>query len=78
VRKVLPPLAGQFIQMIKDSSLVALVSVQELSFVAMDIQVSTQRVFEVLLFTGGLYFLICWGLSLVFARLERRGAVARA
>ena len=72
LRKVLPPLAGQFIQMVKDSSLVSLVSVQELSFMAMDIQVSTQKVFEVLIFTGGLYFVICYGLSLLFRYLERR------
>lgn len=78
LRKVLPPLAGQFIQMIKDSSLVSLVSVQELSFVAMDIQVSTQKVFEVLIFTGGLYFVICYGLSLVFGRLERAAATGRS
>ncbi len=78
LRKVLPPLAGQFIQMVKDSSLVSLVSVQELSFVAMDIQVSTQKVFEVLIFTGGLYFVICYGLSLVFGWLERRAAAGRA
>lgn len=78
LRKVLPPLAGQFIQMVKDSSLVSLVSVQELSFVAMDIQVSTQKVFEVLIFTGGLYFVICYGLSLLFGRLERRAEAGRA
>ena len=58
--------------MVKDSSLVSLVSVQELSFMAMDIQVSTQKVFEVLIFTGGLYFVICYGLSLLFRYLERR------
>lgn len=71
LRNVIPPMSNQFIQMIKDSSLVSLVSVQELTFVAQDIQISTQRVFEVLLFVGGLYFMICWSLSLIFGRLER-------
>jgi ABC-type amino acid transport system permease subunit len=28
-------------------------------------------VFEVLLFVGLLYFVICWSLSLIFGRLER-------
>jgi polar amino acid transport system permease protein len=51
--------------------------VQELSFVAQDVQVATHRVFEVLLFTGGMYFIICYGLSLAFGRLERRTAIAR-
>lgn len=70
LRNVAPPLANQFIQMIKDSSLVSLVSVQELTFVAQDIQISTQRVFEILLFVAGLYFVICWTLSRLFARFE--------
>jgi len=77
LRNVLPPLAGQFIQMIKDSSLVSLVSVQELTFVAQEIQVSTQKVFEVLLFAGGLYFIICYSLSLLFAFLEHRSKEVR-
>lgn len=74
LRNVLPPLAGQFIQLIKDSSLVSLVSIQELSFMAQDIQVATQRVFEVFVFVAALYFVICFGLSQLFALLERRGA----
>jgi len=76
LRNVLPPLAGQFIQLIKDSSLVSLVSIQELSFMAQDIQVATQRVFEVFVFVAALYFAICFGLSQLFALLERRAARA--
>ncbi|CAN1559510.1 HisM ABC-type amino acid transport system, permease component [Rhabdaerophilaceae bacterium] len=70
IRNVLPPLANQFIQLIKDSSLVSLVSIQELSFMAQDVQVATQRVFEVLLLVAGFYFVICYTLSLAFRRLE--------
>jgi polar amino acid transport system permease protein len=77
LRNVIPPLSNQFIQMIKDSSLVSLVSVQELTFVAQDIQISTQRVFEVLLFVGLIYFVICWSLSLLFARLEHGASRVR-
>ncbi|MGL4241392.1 MAG: amino acid ABC transporter permease [Beijerinckiaceae bacterium] len=76
MRNVVPPMAGQFIQMIKDSSLVSVVSVQELTFVAQDIQTSAQRVFEILLFVAGLYFIICWTLSLAFGRLEHDAAQA--
>ncbi len=77
LRNVLPPLAGQFIQLIKDSSLVSLVSIQELSFMAQDVQVATQRVFEVLLFVAALYFVICFSLSQLFASLEQRASRAR-
>ena len=76
LRNVLPPMAGQFIQMIKDSSLVSLVSIQELSFMAQDVQVTTQRVFEVFVFVGVVYFVICFTLSRLFARLEQRAARA--
>jgi len=72
LRNVLPSLTGQFIQLIKDSSLVSLVSIQELSFMAQDVQVSTQRVFEVFVLTAIIYFCICFGLSQIFAYLERR------
>ena len=76
LRNVLPPLAGQFIQLIKDSSLVSLVSIQELSFMAQDIQVATQRVFEVFVFVAAIYFLICFGLSQLFGALESRASRA--
>jgi len=75
-RNVLPPMAGQFIQLIKDSSLVSLVSIQELTFMAQDVQVTTQRVFEVFVFIAVVYFVICFSLSRVFASLERRYARA--
>jgi polar amino acid transport system permease protein len=74
MRNVVPPMANQFIQMIKDSSLVSVVSVQELTFVAQDIQTSALRVFEILLVVAGLYFVICWTLSMIFERFEHRAS----
>lgn len=76
MRNVLPPMAGQFIQLIKDSSLVSLVSIQELTFMAQDVQVTTQRVFESFVFVAAVYFVICFALSRIFAYLERRHARA--
>jgi len=76
LRAVLPPLAGQLIQLIKDSSLVSLVSIQELSFMAQDVQVSTQRVFEVFLLVAAIYFGVCFSLSRLFGWLEARHAAA--
>ena len=76
LRNVLPPMAGQLIQLIKDSSLVSLVSIQELTFMAQDVQVSTQRVFEVFVLAAAIYFVICFSLSQLFGYLERRYARA--
>lgn len=72
IQRVVPPLAGQFITLIKDSSLVALISVQELSFLAMEIAISEQRFFEVWIFTGFMYFTVCYSCAKAFGWLERR------
>jgi polar amino acid transport system permease protein len=77
IQRVIPPLAGQFITLIKDSSLVALISIQELSFLAMEIAISEQRFFEVWIFTGFMYFVVCYGCALAFHWLEKRMAVYR-
>ena len=77
LRRVIPPLAGQFITLVKDSSILSLISIQELTFLAMETAVSTTRVFEVWITVAGLYFCLCYFLSLAFARLEK-SAAARA
>lgn len=71
IQKVIPPLAGQFITLIKDSSLVALISIQELSFLAMEIAISEQRFFEVWISVGLIYFVVCFACALIFRRFER-------
>ena len=71
IERVVPPLAGQFITLIKDSSLVALISIQELSFLAMEIAISEQRFFEVWIIVGIMYFIVCYACALAFGRLEQ-------
>ena len=58
--------------LVKDSSIVSLISVQELTFTGTEIAVSSQRRFETYIVVAVLYFLLCFGLSRLFARLERR------
>jgi len=72
LRAVVPPLAGQFISLIKDSSLISLISIQELTFAGTELAVSSGRVFEVWLTVAALYFLLCFGLARLFRRLEGR------
>ncbi len=72
LRNVLPALGGQFIVSIKDSSLVSLISVQDLTFMTSEVSSTTQRFFEPWLFTALLYFTMCFTCSLGFRRLERR------
>ncbi len=72
VRRILPPLTGQLISLVKDSSIVSLISVQELTFAGQQISVATRKVFEIWLTVAALYFAICFTLSLVSRQLERR------
>ena len=71
IRNVLPAMAGQFIVSIKDSSLVALISIQELTFMSSEVSSTTRRFFEVWLFAAALYFAVCFTCSMLFRTLER-------
>ena len=73
-RRIVPPLANQSISLIKDSSIVSLISIQELTFAGSEVLVVTQRVFEVWITVALMYFAVCFVFSLAFGRLERRWA----
>lgn len=72
LRRILPPLAGQFITLVKDSSIVSLISIQELTYLTQDVANTTTHFFEAWLLTGFLYFIICYPLAHWFGYLERR------
>ncbi len=73
MRKALPPMANQFITLVKDSSIVSLISVQELTYRTVELVSSTRAVFEAWITTAAFYFVLCFGLSLLFRRLEFSG-----
>jgi polar amino acid transport system permease protein len=77
IAKSLPPLGTQFIALVKESAIVSIVSIQDLTFMANEVAVSSGRVFEVWLTTSALYFIICFSLSLLFARAEARARRGR-
>ncbi|MCY3878304.1 MAG: amino acid ABC transporter permease [Rhodobacteraceae bacterium] len=72
LRKVLPPLANLFISLIKDSAIISLISVQDLTRRAVELANSTRLIFETWITTAALYFVLCFGLSLLFRHLEAR------
>lgn len=74
LRKTLPPLAGQFISLIKDSAIVSLISIQELTYLATEVAATTSRVFETWILVGAMYFVLCYSFAALFAWLERRAA----
>jgi polar amino acid transport system permease protein len=72
VRRVLPPLASQAVSLVKDSALVSLVSLTDLTMEASMIASETFLTFEVWFTTAGLYLLVTLALSSVSRTLERR------
>ncbi|MBE9029352.1 amino acid ABC transporter permease [filamentous cyanobacterium LEGE 11480] len=75
LRLVLPAIVGQFISMFKDTSLLALFSLFELTGIARSILSQPDflgRNAEVFLFIGLVYWVFCYGMSLVSRRLEQQ------
>lgn len=69
-QRILPPLAGQFISTIKDSAIVSVISVQELTFQGMELMSATYFTFEVWITITVLYLILTLSLSLAVGRLE--------
>ena len=72
VRVALPPLVNAFSALLKDSSLVSVLAITELTRVSQLVYTRTFRAFEVYLAVGTLYFAIIYAVSVVSRRLERR------
>ncbi len=77
LQRILPPLAGQFISLIKDSSIVSVISVQELSFQGTQIMASTYYTIEIWTFVAALYLIMTLSCSLAVERLEVHMARSR-
>mgnify|MGYP000217843090 CR=1 FL=1 len=69
---VTPALAGQAISLVKDTSIVSLISIQEMTFVGTEIANSSGLIFEIWLIVGLCYLVICLSLSLFFKKLENK------
>jgi polar amino acid transport system permease protein len=72
LRRVMPPLAGQFISTIKDSAILSVISIQELTFQGMELMAATFLTFEVWITILAIYFVICLTCSLLVERFELR------
>lgn len=72
LRATLPPLAANFVQLIKYSSLAAVISVSEVTRRGMELSSSTFRPLEIFTFIAVIYFLICWPLAQAIRFWEKR------
>ena len=71
-KRVLPPLAGQFISLVKDTSLVTVIAITELTKSGREAITTSFSTFEIWFCVAGLYLLINLPLSHLASRLERR------
>ncbi len=71
----LPPMAANFGQLIKYSSMGAVISVSEITRRGMELSASAFRPLEIFTFIAIVYFFICWPLSMAIRLWERRVAL---
>jgi polar amino acid transport system permease protein len=76
LRRILPPLAGQFISLIKDSSLLGIIAIRELTKAAREVVSASLQPFEVYFLAALLYLVLTFTLSMAVQKLERRMAVS--
>lgn len=70
LQRMLPALAGQFISIVKDSAIVSVISIEELTFQAQQLMTTTYRSFEIWTLVLVMYFLLTFLCSLIVRRLE--------
>ena len=72
VRLTLPPLAANFVQLIKYSSLASVISVSEITWRGMELSATAFRPLEIFTFIAVVYFAVCWPLAMSIRLWERR------
>ena len=78
LKRVLPPLANEFINTLKYSAIVSVISIQELTFQAMQVMAATYVTIEIWLTVTLIYLIMCMTLSFGVQWLERRMARSEA
>lgn len=71
-RRILPPLAGQFISLVKDSSLLGVISIRELTKASREVVTSSLQPFEIWIVCALLYLILTFALSMFVQYLERK------
>ncbi len=74
LKTILPPLAGQFINLIKDSSLLGMISIRELTKATREGITTSFQTFELWFLCAILYLVMTFTLSMFVQYLERRTA----
>jgi polar amino acid transport system permease protein len=74
LRRILPPLAGQFISLVKDSSLLGMIAIRELTKATREAITTSLQPYEFWFACALLYLILTFALSMFVQYLERRTA----
>ena len=72
IKNVLPSLCNEFILLIKETSIVSVIALHELTYTSNSVRANTLLAFEPLIVTAVIYFLITYLLKRLVGILERR------
>src|SRR6266436_2042569 len=75
LRRILPVLASTWVSLFKDTSLVSVIAVTELAYVAMQIRAQSFRVLEMLTAMAAIYWLLGYPQAKLVDWIQRRYAV---
>jgi len=78
IQRLLPALAGQFISLIKDSAIVSVISIQDLSYQGTQLMASTYLTIEIWVTVSLMYLVLTLSCSLAVGKLETHMARSRA
>ncbi len=76
LRRIIPPLAGQFISLIKDSSLLGIIAIRELTKATREVVTTSFQPFELWTVCALLYLFLTFTLSMILQYVERRTAAS--
>ncbi|MGG1659243.1 amino acid ABC transporter permease [Brevibacillus sp. NRS-1366] len=76
VRRMIPAFVNQFTHAIKDTSMLSVIGVAELTMEGQSIYAMNFRAFEILTVVGVFYFILIYAVSFMSTRLERRFSVS--
>ena len=72
LRIAIPPTVGFMVQVVKNTSVTALIGFVELTRAGQLLNTMTFQPFHVFLSVAAMYFIVCYSLAVLFARIEKR------
>ncbi len=75
LKRILPPLAGQFINLIKDSSLLGIIAIRELTKATREVISTSLQPFELWFMCAIMYLVLTFSLSMALQFLEKRSLI---